>query len=103
MEPALGGLTMSTNHTDERYEEVRKRVRARLKFFRDLTTYVVVISILTVIDWQTGDDWWVQWVAGIWGIFLVLDLLNVFVVQTLWGKEAEERMIEKELRQHKSG
>jgi hypothetical protein len=93
---------MSTENEDERYQEVRKRVRARLKFFRDLTTYVVVIAILAVVDWRTGDDWWVQWVAGVWGIFLLLDLLNVIVLPKFWGTEAEERMIEKELRQHKS-
>ena len=89
---------MNTANTDENYRAAQIRVHARLKFYRDIITYVVVVSGLFVLDWLTGGDWWVQWVAGIWGGLLLLDALNVFVLRTFFGKEREERMIQNELR-----
>ncbi len=91
---------MQTDTEDETLKAIRTKVRARLKFYRDLATYVVVVSGLFLIDWLTGGDWWVQWVAGIWGGFLLLDALETFVVHNFWGRDTEERMVERELRRH---
>jgi len=55
--------------------------------------------MLLVIDIVTGpEDFWVQWVALVWGIILFLHFLNVFVFDAVIGREAERRMIERELR-----
>jgi hypothetical protein len=93
---------MNTPDVEDSYRTAQRRVRARLKFYRDVATYAVVISALFLIDWLTGNDWWVQWVAGVWGGFLVLDAFNTFVLRNLWGKDAEERMIQEELRRKKA-
>jgi hypothetical protein len=86
--------------SDERPEarQIRHEVRRRLNFYRNVFTYVVVVGILAVVDRLTGGDWWVQWVAGIWGFFLVLDFLREFVGPMLWGRNVEDRIVERELK-----
>jgi len=83
---------------DDAYRAVRRRVRRRLRFYRHLTTFLVVNLILLAFDGLTGGGYWVQWVAGIWGVFLAWDFLSAFVFPSLWGSEVERRMIERELR-----
>ncbi len=84
---------------DERPEirQIRIEVRRRLNFYRNVFTYVVVVGILAIIDWLTGGDWWVAWVAGIWGAFLLLEFLRDFVGPLVWGRNVEERMVEREV------
>jgi hypothetical protein len=83
----------------EEYRRARRLVRRRMGFFRHLTTAVSVLLMLLVIDIVTGPgDFWVQWVALVWGIILLLQFLNVFVFDAVIGREAERRMIERELR-----
>jgi hypothetical protein len=60
---------------------------------------VTVIAGLLVIDVVTGpDEFWVQWVALVWGVILGVHFLNVYVFDHLLGREAERRMIEREMR-----
>ena len=86
----------SSEHREIR--QIRNEVRRRLNFYRNLFTYVVVVSILAIIDWLTGGDWWVPWVAGIWGAFLLLDFLRDFVGPLLWGRNVEDRIVEREVK-----
>ena len=85
---------------DERAEirQIRNDVRRRLNFYRHVFTYMVVVSILAIIDWLTGGDWWVGWVAGIWGAFLILDFLRDFVGPLLWGRNVEDRIVKREMK-----
>ena len=89
---------------DEEYRRARRRVRRVMGFYRHLSTYVSVILVLLVIDIVTGpDEFWVQWVALVWGIILALHFLNVWVFDSVLGREAEKRMIEHELRKRQGG
>jgi len=45
----------------------------------------------------------VQWVALVWGVVLALHFLNVFVFDVILGREAEQRMVERELRRRRRG
>lgn len=92
-----GGRSSAGDDGDPEYRTVRRRVRRRLEFYRHLTTYVFIVGGLTLLDWATGGGWWVQWLAGIWGAFLVLQFLSTFVSPNLWGREVEERMVRREL------
>jgi hypothetical protein len=86
-------------HTDEEYRSARRAVRKRIGFFRHLSTFVSVLALLLVIDIVTGpDEFWVQWVAAVWGIVLAVHFLNTFVFDAVLGREAEKRMIDSELR-----
>jgi hypothetical protein len=77
--------------------QIRHEVRKKLKLYRDTLTFVVVVGALALADWLTGGDWWVQWLAAIWGGFLVLALLRVYVRPVLWGRDVEDRIVEREL------
>jgi len=93
-----GEFQFETGSADYAYRRARRRVRRRLRFYRHLTTYLLLNLIFFGFDALTGGDYWVQWVAGIWGVFLAWDFLSAFVFPNLWGSEAERRMIERELR-----
>jgi len=82
---------------DDPEVHVRRRVRRKLRFYRDVTTFVVIVGALALIDWATPGGWWVQWVAIIWGGILALQFLRMFVAPTLWGLDVEERMVRREL------
>ena len=80
---------------------IRLEVRRKLHFYRNLSIFIVVVGVLALINWLTSDDWWVGWVAGIWGALLALDFLRDFVGPRLWGRNVEDRMVERELEKHR--
>jgi len=94
-----GGWHVSMND-DDSYERARRRVRARLGFYRHLATYAAVIAAIVFIDLITGGglSGAVLWLAGLWGAALVWQGFNVFVFPSVWSRETEERMIQEELR-----
>ncbi len=84
-------------HDDNPEVRVRRRVRRKLRFYRDVMSFVVIVGALALIDWATGGGWWVQWVAIIWAGILGLQFLRMFVAPILWGRDVEERMVRREL------
>ncbi|MFC1984458.1 2TM domain-containing protein [Chloroflexota bacterium] len=87
------------NQTPEEqiYEEARKRVAAKRKFYRDLIAYVV-INILLVIIWAfpAGRGYpWFWFPIGGWGVFIILDYFKVFVLPDRGDKAAIEKEVEK--------
>ena len=96
-----GGGYRFTDDSDD-FRSIRRKVRRRMAFFRMLLTFAWVLALLALIDWVTGDGWWVQWVALIGGVVVALRFLSIFVFDSLIGREAERRMIERELRKRES-
>ncbi|HEU4759314.1 MAG TPA: 2TM domain-containing protein [Dehalococcoidia bacterium] len=89
---------------DDEYRRARRRVRRTMGFYRHVSTFITVILVLLLIDIVTGPkDFWVQWVALVWGIILLLHFLNIFAFDAILGREAEQRMIERELRRRQGG
>jgi len=87
---------------DDDYRAARKAVRRRMSFYRHVSTYVSVIALLLILDIITGPaEFWVQWVALVWGIILAMHALQVFVFDAVLGRDAERRMIEQEVRKRK--
>lgn len=83
---------------DEEFRQVRRRVRRIMRFYRHLATAVTTLLLLLVLDVVTGvKGWWVHWVALVWGSILLIHFLNTFAFDALLGREAEKRMIEREL------
>ena len=98
-----GGAQPHPGEDEEEYRSARRRVRRVMGFYRHLTTYISVLLVLLVIDIATGpDEFWVQWVALVWGILLALHFLNVWVFDSIIGRDAERRMVERELRKRHS-
>ncbi len=89
---------------EEDYRRARRRVRRVMAFYRHLTTAVTTLILLLILDIITGvEGWWVQWVAVVWGLILLIHFLNVFVFDALLGRDAEKRMIERELGKRQGG
>lgn len=91
------GMRRGGEDVDPEYRAIRRRVRRRLDFYRHLSVYVFIVGVLALIDWLTGDGWWVQWVAAIWGAFVALQFFSTFVSPNLWGRDVEERMVRREM------
>ncbi|MEX0785626.1 MAG: 2TM domain-containing protein, partial [Dehalococcoidia bacterium] len=87
------------------YFQVRRRVRSRLRFLRHAFTFVSLSGLFVLLDWTTGGSGvginWAQWVALIWGIILGIEFVSTFVAPMLWGREMEERLIQRELRRRR--
>ena len=82
---------------DAEVRSVRRRVRQRLDFVKNVGFFVLIVGGLALLDWATGGGWWVQWVAIIWGGFLALQFVTTFAAPMLWGRDVEERMVQAEL------
>jgi hypothetical protein len=89
------------------YRVVRRRVRARLRFFRHAFTFVSLNGLFVLLDWTTGGAGtgvnWSQWVALIWGVILAVEFVSTFIAPYLWGREMEERLVQRELRRRRGG
>lgn len=92
-----GGFRSDDWDDDAEVRAVRRQVRRRLDFLKNLAFFVLITGGLALLDWATGGDWWVQWLAIIWGAFLAMQFLSTFLAPALWGREAEERMVRREL------
>jgi fatty acid desaturase len=92
----------SQEEDDDAYLRGRRRVRARLGFYRHVATYAALMAAVIFFDLITGGGISspVLWVAGIWGALIVWQFFNVFVFPSVWSRETEERMIEEEMRRN---
>jgi hypothetical protein len=93
-------IDMESGESGE-YWAVRRRVRRRLRFIRHAVTFAGVNLFLFLLDWSTGGGFWVQWVALIWGAFLLWEFISIFVGPSLWGRDMERRWVERELRRRR--
>jgi len=83
------------------YEEASKKVREKKRFYRDLTTYLIVNAVLVVIWALSGRGYmWFLWPLGIWGAFVLGHGLRIFVFGN-GGSDQQE--IEKEVEKMKKG
>jgi 2TM domain len=78
--------------------EARHRAHRRLEFLHHLAVFVPVMVLLLAIDVLAGDDWWLHWVAGIWGGILAIHFLFAFVLDDFLGPAMERRLTESQLR-----
>jgi len=82
------------------YEEARKRVKDKKRFYSGLATYAVVNAVLVVIWALSGRGYpWFLWPLGIWGVFLLGDFLRTFVFE----KGSDDEAIKKEVEKMKKG
>jgi fatty acid desaturase len=86
---------------DAEYRAVRRSVRRRLRFLRHAFTFVAVTGFCALLDWLTGGGFWVQWLALIWGAVLAWEFVSTFITPAIWSREAEERIVQRELRRRR--
>lgn len=87
---------LETSNADDL--EVVKYIRDLKGFYTHLTSYVVVITLLFVINFITGSGYiWAWWPALGWGIGVLNHAICVFEVFNWFSASWEKRQIEKRL------
>lgn len=83
---------LGTDATSER-DRARARVARKHKLRADLVAYLVVNAALVVAWAVTGfGDFWPGWVLGIWGVFLVLDAVNLYERRSVTEEEVDDEL-----------
>ncbi len=75
----------------QRYQRARERVEALRGFYVHALIFVLVNTMLFVIDLLSGGGWWFFWPLIGWGIGLGVHALNVLGFGGFLGKDWEER------------
>lgn len=79
----------------EAYTIAKRKVETRMSFYTHLAVYILVITILTILNLTVaGDYFWVMWPMIGWGSGLIIHALSTFVFDTT---SLKERLIEKEI------
>lgn len=88
--------TIMENKTNEsKYIKAKERVVQLKKFYGNLTSYIVVISGLAILNYWIN-EWrypWFLWAAFGWGIGIVAHAIGTFNLNPFFGKDWEERKI----------
>ncbi len=98
-EPATGQSKVKREREMENpnsYERAKKRVEEKLGFYSHLAIYLVVNTILIIINLtQSPGATWFYWPLLGWGIGVFFHGMGVFV----WGEGSsmKDRMIQKEM------
>ncbi|WP_318442596.1 2TM domain-containing protein [Photobacterium leiognathi] len=94
MEPPMNKEITITEDEKQALEYV-KGIKS---FYSNLTSYVLVIGMLFVINYFTGPDyWWAVWPALGWGIGIVSHALSAFEILNIFGPDWERKQVEKRL------
>lgn len=85
------------------YRQASERVHRRLLFFQDLGIFAGVMLVLLAIDlvhhiFLGSEEFFVPWVAGIWGTIMAAHFIYAFFIAELLGPELERRLTEREIR-----
>ncbi len=86
---------------ENKYLRAKDRVERLKKFYGNLTSYVIVISGLAVINYLTN-EWaymWFLWAAFGWGIGIVFHAIGTFDLNPFFGRSWEERKIKELMRE----
>jgi hypothetical protein len=83
----------------EAYQEAKKRVEARIRFYIHLAVYVGVNSFLIIINLFASPQYlWFKFPLIGWGIGIFFHGMSVFVFSGSKFKATKERMIQEEMR-----
>ena len=82
---------------EEIYKEARRRVKAKKDFYGHLGAWATV-NIILIIVWSltnSGGYMWFLWPLCIWGVFVFINFLTVFVFERKSDIGAIEKEVEK--------
>ena len=63
---------------EERIQRAKERVSEIKGFYIHFAIFVVVLSVLFIVDATTSGGWWVQWVFLGWGIGVLAHAAAIF-------------------------
>jgi hypothetical protein len=86
---------MEEFNKESKYIRAKERVEELKKFYGNLTSYVIVISGLALLNlWIDGWKYmWFLWAAFGWGIGLFFHAIRTFNLNPFFGKDWEQRKI----------
>jgi hypothetical protein len=80
-----------------KYQEALKRVKKIKGFYTHLMVYIVINTMLIIVNYKNSDGSFWRWqvfnTAILWGIGLVAHAFSVFLPSLMMGKNWEERKI----------
>ena len=88
------------------HRKARKRVDEKRKFYRHLSTYLVMSAFFFVLNLVTRPgDWWFQWPILGWGIGVAMQYFRIFGFPGVGptDEDWEARELEEEMRRLESG
>ena len=84
------------------YDRAADRVDRKLKFYRDLISYIIVNAFLLVINYVfTPSFWWVAFPIFFWGIGIIVNFFKAFVFVDFYGESYRQRKIAEEMEKMK--
>ena len=86
------------------YKIAERRVDAKIKFYRNLCAYIVVNTLLAIVNWIfTPSYWWVIFPIAFWGIGVAADFFKAFVLSSKFDNvNYREEKIQEELEKIKN-
>jgi len=92
---------MEDLNKESKYIRAKERVEKLKKFYGNLTSYVIIISGLAVINYWSNEwrSMWFLWAAFGWGIGLVFHAIGTFNLNPFFGRNWEERKIKELMRE----
>jgi two-component sensor histidine kinase len=79
---------------EEAYQRARRRVRALRSFYRHLTIYVAVNTVLVIVNLLAPSGrLWFFWPMGWWGLGLLVHAVSIWSGPFWLGRDWEERKI----------
>jgi len=81
---------------EAKYIRAKERVEELKKFYGNLFSYIVVISVLAMINYYSNGFayMWFLWAAFGWGIGIVFHAIGTFDLNPFFGRQWEKRKIE---------
>ncbi len=92
---------MEDFNKETKYLRAKERVDGLKKFYGNLVSYVLVISLLAFINYW-NNQWsymWFLWAAFGWGIGIIFHAIGTFNLNPFFGKDWEERKIKEIMRE----
>lgn len=66
---------------EEIYKEAKARIKKKKEFLSHLVAYVLINIVLVVIWALSGSGYmWFLWPLGIWGVFVLWNFIDVFLL-----------------------
>ena len=85
------------------YERAAEKIDRKIRFYRNLMSYIIVNAFLLLINAIfTQEFWWVMFPIFFWGIGVVVDFLKAFVFVNICAEDYRERKIAEELEKMKA-
>lgn len=84
-------------NNQEARQRAQKKLEAKIGFRNHLAIYIVVITLLAVINYSTSAEYiWFKWPLIGWGIALIIHTLSIY--KPAGNSTIKEQMIENEMK-----